>query len=111
MAGIAPLARRFSRKRARPGGIEKIETQNCGGIERNGSASGCTTVKRSDTIRSLCQDGAYREWLRREHAGGCRLLSPISRYRNRVSSHALSDRGRELELGNGKSFRNFRGPA
>src|SRR5258705_431865 len=39
MAGIAALARRFSRKRTRAGGIEKIKTQNCNGVERNGSSS------------------------------------------------------------------------
>ena len=36
-------------------------------------------VKRSDTIRSLYQNRACSEWLRREHAGGCRLLSLLSR--------------------------------
>src|SRR5213078_2267042 len=74
MAGPAALARRFSRKRTRARGIEEIETQNCGGVERNRRTSNCTPAERSGAIRSLPQDPTRSEWWHRQHTGSCRLL-------------------------------------
>src|SRR5207302_5692541 len=65
------------------------------------------TAKRSGAVRAIRQNRKGGKWLHRDNARSSRVVSSLSKRGHRIPADALPDRGRKLELGNGKPRWNF----